>query len=121
MKYFIKEEIDSYRVFKLKHGARTMADIGACLYRTDDKLFWKDPQTSDAFIQYKVSGTQPAGWGTREYVPTEETRIYIMSGKIAGTKKYKIANLNPNKIMSWLPVVIVGMSVLWYGLQVLGL
>lgn len=121
MKYFIREEIDGYRVYRLKKGARTMAAIGACLYRTDDKLFWKDPLTSDAYIQYKTGGTQPAGWGQREYVPTEETRVYILSGKIAGTKKSKITNLNPNAIMSWLPVGIVGLAILWYVLQTLGL
>lgn len=119
VKFFIREEVDKYRVFRLKRGDRTMADIGSSIYRTDDSLFWKDPLTSDAYIQYPTGGTQPCNHG--EYLPTEETRIWILSGKIAGTKKSKIASLNPSRIMSWLPIAIVGMALLWYVLQQLGL
>lgn len=121
MKFFIREEVDSYRVFRLKKGARTMADIGSCLYRTDDRLFYKDPLTSDAYIQYRVGGTQPGGYGDREYLQTEETRVFILSGKIAGTKSGKILNLNPNKILQWLPIFIVGMALLFWALQQAGL
>lgn len=121
MKYFIREEVDRYRVYRLKKGDRTMADIGSCVYRTDDRLFWKDPLSSDAYIQYPTGGTQPGGWGDREYLPTEETRVWILSGKIAGTKKQKILNVNPSKVLAWLPILIVGLALVGYVLQQLGM
>ena len=121
MKYFIREEVDRYRVYRLKKGDRTMADIGSSIYRTDDCLFWKDPLSSDAYIQYRTGGTQPGGWGDRRYLSTEETRVWIMSGKIAGTKKQKILNVNPSKVLQWMPIMIVGLALVGYLLQQLGM
>lgn len=97
-----------------------MVSLDGSLYRTDDKLFSRDPQTSDAYLQYRVSGTQPVLF-REEYVPTEETRIWILSGKIAGNKKKRIANIDPDKIMSYLPMAIVGLVLVWFALKQLGL
>lgn len=120
MKFIIREESDRFRILRMKRGTRSMITIDNRLYRTDDELFSRDPKTSDAFIQYPVSSTQPVLY-KEEYVSTEETRLWILSGKLVGNVKKKIANLNPDKIMGYLPVFIVGAVLVWFALKQFGL
>lgn len=120
MKFLIKEESDRFRIVRIKRGSRSMATLDSCLYRTDDALFSRDPKTSDAYLQYRVSSTQPV-LIRPEYIPTEETRIWILSGKIAGNKKSRILNIDPNRIMAWFPPIIIALVLLWFGLKQVGL
>ena len=120
MKFLIREETDRFRIIRIKRGSRSMVTLDSCLYRTDDRLFSRDPKTSDAYLQYRVSATQPTLF-KEEYVPTEETRIWILSGKIVGNKKKRITNIDPDKLMSYLPPVIVVLVLVWFGLQQVGL
>lgn len=120
MKFLIREEADRFRIVRIKRGSRSMVTLDSCLYRTDDRLFSRDPKTSDAYIQYRVSETQPTLF-KKEYIPTEETRIWILSGKIAGNKKKRILDIDPDKLLSYLPIAIVGLVLVWFVLKQVGL
>lgn len=106
MKYFVRKESDRYRIYNLKRGSRQLVSISQRLYSVDDNLFYRDPQTSDAYIMYDIDNLQPYGH-VPEYLNTEMLRVQILSSNISGTKKSTVWKLDGSHIEKYLTAIIV--------------
>ena len=106
MKYFIRKEADRFRIYNLKRGARQLVSISQRLYSVDDNLFYRDPQTSEAYVMYDIDNAQPYGHEP-EYLNTEMLRVQILSSNISGTKKSMVFKLDGSHIEKYLTTIIV--------------
>lgn len=106
MKLFIRKEADRYRIYNLKRGPRQLVSISQRLYSVDDNLFYRDPQTSEAYVMYDIDSLQPYGHEP-EYLNTEMLRVQILSSNISGTKKSMVWKLDGSKIDKYLTAIIM--------------
>ena len=106
MKYFIRKEVDHYTFYPMKKGARQLLSLAKRLYSVDDRLFYRDPKTSDAYVMYDIDDLQPYGHEPM-YLNTEMLRVQILSSNIANTKKDHTLRIDGSKIEKYLGSIIV--------------
>lgn len=83
-----------------------MVSISQRLYSVDDGLFYRDPQTSEAYVMYDIDSLQPYGHEAN-YLNTEMLRVQILSSNISGTKKGMVFKLDSSHIEKYLSTIIV--------------
>lgn len=106
MKIFIRKEADRFRFYRLKRGNRQLVSIAQRLYPVDDSLFYRDPQTSEAYVMYDIDCSQPFGHEPK-YLDTEMMRVQILSSNISGTKEKKVWKLDGSNIEKYLGSIVV--------------
>lgn len=111
-KYLVRIECDRIRWIRIKKAARIFVSIDGRLYRNDDALYLKDAHSSDAIRVTPIDSNQ-VGRVRPMIVNPDDTRAYIMSKEIAGTKKKSWANLDASKIWMYLVGAIVVGVVAW--------
>lgn len=82
----------------------------------DDTLFYRDPQTSEAYVMYDIDSLQPYGHKP-EYLNTEMLRVQILSSNISGTKKGLVWKLDASHIEKYLTAIIVCGALLYMFLK----
>lgn len=112
LKKIIRMEADIYRCNRFKKGCREMVTIASSLYRTDDDLFIMDIKSNDAYVIYRINGTQPY-LPIPRYVDTDNTRKKIVSAKIGGNKRSTWMRLDKNSFMTILTMVAIVGGIAW--------
>lgn len=101
------EGLCAYYFYTVKKTKRPMGEINEGFYRFDDKFFCTQSDAPNAIIIFRNGSTQPQGPG--EFMDPDLSKIYIDSMKCAKKKTFKFGNITLNKI---LPFIVVGAVVI---------
>lgn len=113
VKYILRQEVDRWRVYRLKKGTRQAVSIAGRTYPTDDELFYRDPQTSEAWETVDIDDLQPYRHEPI-YYPVRKLSILNMSSKVTGNRKKRVLDLDSKKLYNYISVGIVGLILGWY-------
>lgn len=113
VKYILRQEVDRWRVYRLKKGTRQAVSIAGRTYPTDDELFYRDPLTSEAWETVDIDDLQPYRH-TPIYYPVKKLSILNMSSKVTGNRKKRVLDLDSKKLYNYISVGIVGLILGWY-------
>lgn len=113
VKYILRQEVDRWRVYRLKKGTRQAVSIAGRTYPTDDELFYRDPLTSDAWETVDIDDLQPYRHKPI-YYKARKLSILNMSSKVTGNRKKRVLDLDSKKLYNYISVAIVGLVLGWY-------
>ena len=113
VKYVLRQEVDRWRVYRLKKGTRQAVSIANRTYPTDDELFYRDPMTSDAWMVVDIDDLQPYRHAPI-YYPVKKLSILNLSSKVTGNRKKRILDLDSKQLYNYLAYGIVGLALAWY-------
>lgn len=113
MKYILRQEVDRWRVYRLKKGTRQAVSIAGRTYPTDDELFYRDPLTSEAWETVDIDDLQPYRHEPI-YYKVRKLSILNMSSKVTGNRKKRVLDLDSKKLYNYISVGIVGLVLGWY-------
>lgn len=111
-KYMVRLECDRVKWFKVKKANRLFLSLDERLYRNDDQFYIKDQHTSDAIRVTPIDSNQ-VGMAKPILIDPNDTRAFIMSKEISGTKKKSWLNLSSSKLWEYLTVAIVAGCILY--------
>ena len=113
MKYILRQEVDRWRVYRLKKGTRQAVSIADRTYPTDDELFYRDPLTSEAWETVDIDDLQPYRHAPI-YYPVKKLSILNLSSKVTGNRKKRVLNLDSKQLYNYVTIAIVGLVLGWY-------
>ena len=113
VKYVLRQEVDRWRVYRLKKGTRQAVSIADRTYPTEDELFYRDPMTSEAWMVVDIDDLQPYRHAPI-YYPVKKLSILNLSSKVTGNRKKRVLNLDSKQIYNYLAFGIVGLVLAWY-------
>ena len=113
VKYILRQEVDRWRVYRLKKGTRQAVSIAGRTYPTDDELFYRDPMTSDAWETVDIDDLQPYRHKPI-YYKVRKLSILNMSSKVTGNRKKRVLDLDSKQLYNYISVAIVGLILGWY-------
>lgn len=113
MKCIIRQEADRYKIYSLKKGARQVVIINERLYPTDDGIFYRDPQSSEAYMMVDIDDIQPYRHDAI-YYETRNLAILNLSSKASGNRHKKTLNLSASKIQNYFAAIAIGGALLWW-------
>lgn len=115
VKYVLRQEVDRWRVYRLKKGTRQAVSIADRTYPTEDELFYRDPMTSEAWMVVDIDDLQPYRHAPI-YYPVKKLSILNLSSKVTGNRKKRVLNLDSKQLYNYLAFGIVGLVLAWYAL-----
>ena len=113
VKYVLRQEVDRWRVYRLKKGTRQAVSIADRTYPTEDELFYRDPMTSEAWMVVDIDDLQPYRHAPI-YYPVKKLSILNLSSKVTGNRKKRVLNLDSKQLYNYLAFGIVGLVLAWY-------
>lgn len=113
VKYILRQEVDRWRVYRLKKGTRQAVSIADRTYPTDDELFYRDPLTSEAWETVDIDDLQPYRHAPI-YYPVKKLSILNLSSKVTGNRKKRVLNLDSKQLYNYVTIAIVGLVLGWY-------
>ena len=113
VKYILRQEVDRWRVYRLKKGTRQAVSIADRTYPTDDELFYRDPLTSEAWETVDIDDLQPYRHAPI-YYPVKKLSILNLSSKVPGNRKKRVLNLDSKQLYNYVTIAIVGLVLGWY-------
>lgn len=113
VKYILRQEVDRWRVYRLKKGTRQAVSIADRTYPTDDELFYRDPLTSEAWETVDIDDLQPYRHAPT-YYPVKKLSILNLSSKVTGNRKKRVLNLDSKQLYNYVTIAIVGLVLGWY-------
>ena len=113
VKYVLRQEVDRWRVYRLKKGTRQAVSIADRTYPTEDELFYRDPMTSEAWMVVDIDDLQPYRHKPI-YYPVKKLSILNLSSKVTGNRKKRVLNLDSKQLYNYVAFGIVGLVLGWY-------
>ena len=113
VKYVLRQEVDRWRVYRLKKGTRQAVSIADRTYPTEDELFYRDPMTSEAWMVVDIDDLQPYRHKPI-YYPVKKLSILNLSSKVTGNRKQRVLNLDSKQLYNYVAFSIVGLVLAWY-------